>query len=149
MSFLEKEDEKQGSGFWDWAVGIGLVLLVGGFTVYYQYQKRSSISQSKKADSLFVAGNYREAGKVYEELKNAQYLTTRDDSIIYARLDTIETAGETESTRLAEARSRLQAGDTAGARAALSGIRFRDLLPPEDRAWLDSAAPKPANASAP
>ena len=40
------------------AVGLGLVLLIGGFTIYYQYQKRSSISLSKRADSLFVAGKY-------------------------------------------------------------------------------------------
>lgn len=142
MSFLDKEDEKQSSSFWDWAVGLGLVLLIGGFTVYYQYQKRSSISQSKRADSLFVAGKYREAAAVYEELKNAQYLTTHDDSVIYARLDTIETGGEQDSQRVAEARSRLATGDTAGARALLDSLRFRDLLGEADKAWLESVASK-------
>jgi len=140
VSFLEKEDEKQSSSFWDWVVGLGLVLLIGGFTVYYQYQKRSSISQSKRADSLFVAGKYREAAAVYEELKHAQYLTTRDDSIIYARLDSIETGGEQDSLRVAEARSRFEAGDTAGARALLQSLRYRELLNEEDKAWLETAA---------
>lgn len=143
MSFLEKEDEKQSSSFWDWVVGLGLVLVIGGFTVYYQYQKRSSISQSKRADSLYVAGKYREAAAVYEELKNAQYLTTRDDSVIYARLDTIESGGEQDSQRVAEARAKLAAGDTAGARALLQELRFQELLNEDDKAWLETAAAAP------
>lgn len=149
MSFLEKEGEDKGSGVWDWVVGIGLVLLIGGFTVYYQYQKRSSVSHSKQADSLFVAGDYAAAEKAYEELKNAQYLTAKDDSIIFARLDTIETAKEEGAAQVAEARARLQAGDTAAARSALAGIRIRALLAPEDKAFADSAAPQTASAPTP
>lgn len=149
MSFLEKEGEDKGSGIWDWVVGIGLVLLIGGFTVYYQFQKRSSASHSKQADSLFVAGDFAAAEKAYEELKNAQYLTAKDDSIIFARLDTIETAKEDAAAKVAEARARLHAGDTAAARSLLAGLRFRALLAPEDRSFADSAAPQAAGASAP
>lgn len=138
MSFLEKEDEKESSSFWDWVVGIGLVVLVGGFTFYYQYQKRSSITRFKQADSLYTAGKFREAAHEYEELKNAQYLTTQDDSTIFARLDTIETAGEEEAALVKECKAKLESGDTASARALLSGVRFRELLPPEDQAWVDS-----------
>ena len=140
MSFLEKEDEKQGS-FWDWVIGIALVLAIGGFTVYYQYQKRSSTTRASQADSLYAAGKFREAAKVYEELKNAQYLTPKHDSIIYARLDTIETAREEDAARVMDGRSRLLAGDTSGAAAAISAIRAPDLLSPEDRAWVDSVVP--------
>ncbi|HLP40679.1 MAG TPA: hypothetical protein VK465_04160 [Fibrobacteria bacterium] len=143
MGLLAKEEEKQ-SSFWDWVVGIGLVVLIGGFTVYYQYQKRSSISRGKQADSLFVAGKYSEAAKVYEELKNAQYLTTKDDSIIYARLDTIETRGDEEAARVVEARAKLSQGDTAGADAILSSLRYRELLPPEDKTWVDSVTGRPS-----
>lgn len=143
MSFLEKDDEKQSSSFWDWVVGLGLVLLIGGFTFYYQFQKRSSISQSKRADSLYVAGKFREAAAVYEELKNAQILTPQDDSVIYARLDTIESGGEQDAQKVAEARTKLQAGDTAAARSALGALRFRDLLNEEDKAWAESLAAKP------
>ncbi len=32
MSFLEKEDEGKPSSVWDWVVGIGLVVVIGGFT---------------------------------------------------------------------------------------------------------------------
>lgn len=151
MSFLEKEKEAddKGSGFWDWAIGIGLVLLIGGFTVYYQYQKRSSMGKSHQADSLFVAGKLREAGAVYEELKHAQYLTPKDDSIIYARLDTIETAREEAVAKVADARAKLEAGDTASARAALGGIRSKELLGPEDQAFLESTASHSASAATP
>lgn len=151
MSYLEKEgeDKDKGSGVWDWVVGIGLVLLIGGFTVYYQYQKRSSASHSKRADSLFVAGDLAAAEKAYEELKNAQYLTAKDDSIIFARLDTIETAKEEGAAQVAEARARLQAGDTAAARSLAGRIRFRALLAPDDQAFADSAAPQTAKAPAP
>jgi hypothetical protein len=149
MSFLEKEGEEKGSGFWDWVVGIGLVLLIGGFTVYYQYQKRSSASHGKLADSLYVAGDFAAAEKAYEELKHAQYLTAKDDSIIFARLDTIETAKEDGAARVAEARAKLQAGDTAAARSLLAAIRFRPLLAPEDKAFADSVASPTARAEAP
>jgi hypothetical protein len=148
MSFLEKEDEKQ-SSFWDWVIGIALVLAIGGFTVYYQYQKRSSTARSAQADSLFTAGKFREAAKVYEELKNAQYLTPKHDSIIYARLDTIETAREEDAARVMESKSRLLAGDTAGAEALISALRAPDLLSTEDRAWVDSALPSSVPAQSP
>lgn len=149
MSYLEKEGEDKGSGVWDWVVGIGLILLIGGFTVYYQYQKRSSTGHSKQADSLFVAGDFAAAEKAYEELKDAQYLTAKDDSTIFARLDTIQTARDEGAAQVAEARARLLAGDTAAARSLLAGIRFRVLLAPEDRAFADSAAPQTARAAAP
>ena len=143
MSFLEKEDSKQ-SAFWDWVVGIGLVVLIGGFTFYYQYQKRSSIAHFRQADSLFVAGNLRDAENAYEELKNAQYLTTQHDSTIYARLDTIETAKESVTAQVNRSKSRLAAGDTAGVRQDLAKIRYPELLPAEDKAWLDSLRPDSA-----
>src|SRR5690606_13208431 len=69
MSFLEKEEPDAKSSLWDWVIGIGLIALVGGFTVFYQYQKRSSTTRFGEADSLFQAGNLKEAGKLYEELK--------------------------------------------------------------------------------
>lgn len=139
MGLLEKEGEEKGSSFWDWIIGIGLVLVIGGFTVYYQYQKRSSISHGKQADSLYTAGKFAEAEKVYEELKHAQYLTPQDDSTIYARLDTIETAKEVEAAKVAEAKAKLQAGDTSGATGIVGGLRHRDLLNSEDEAWISSA----------
>jgi predicted negative regulator of RcsB-dependent stress response len=148
MALPEKEDDKQGSSFWDWIIGIGLVVLIGGFTVYYQYQKRSSISRGKQADSLYVAGNYVEAERMYEELKSAQYLTPHDDSIIYARLDTIETAKEGDAARVAEARAKLQAGDTVGAASQVSAIRFKELLSAEDKAFVEASVSKASPAQA-
>src|SRR5687767_3712128 len=98
MSFLEKEESEKSSSFWDWTIGIGLIVLIGGLTFFYQYQKRSSTTRFHQADDLYKAGKLREAGKVYEDLKTAQYLTTQDDSIIYARLDSIEVAQEQQNT---------------------------------------------------
>jgi hypothetical protein len=137
MSFLSKEDEKP-SAFWDWVVGIGLVVLIGGFTVYYQWQKRVSLREFHAADDLFKAGKFREAESAYEILKNASYLTAENDSIIYARLDSVRTLEETEREALARLRTRIAAGDTAGARLELEAANFHGLLGAQERAWVDS-----------
>jgi hypothetical protein len=142
MSFLEKEDAKP-STFWDWVVGIGLIVLIGGFTVYYQMQKRMSLKRFHEADSLFQQGKFREASSAYEELKDAQYLTSTNDSIIYARLDSVEELEEREQETVARLRSRFAAGDTAGARAEMQSTKFHGLLGDEDQAWLDSVKTTP------
>ena len=139
MSFLEKEAGEKQSSFWDWVVGIGVVVLIAGFTVFYQYQKRASTSRFQEADGLYSAGKYKEAGQLYEALKSAQYLTTKDDSTIYARLDTIETFQEQQNAAVVEAKKRAAAGDTAGLPAQLAKFPHRELLSPEDNAWVDSA----------
>ena len=136
MSFLEKEDEKP-SALWDWIIGIGLLLLVAGFTVFYQYQKRYSRERFYEADRLFQAGQYGASASLYRDLKNAQYLTTTHDSLIYARLDSVESMEEREVEVLGRLRAKLAVGDTAGARAELSAP-FRGLLPAQDQAFLDS-----------
>ncbi|MDQ3000564.1 MAG: hypothetical protein M3Y08_04810, partial [Fibrobacterota bacterium] len=138
MSFLEKEDGEKSSSFWDWVVGIGLVVLIGGFTVFYQYQKRSSSSRFQEADTFYKARKFKEAGNLYEELKSAQYLTTQDDSTIYARLDSIETAQEQQNAVVIEAKKKAAAGDTAGITGELEKLSQKDLLSPEDQAWVDS-----------
>ena len=136
MSFLEKEDAKP-STFWDWFVGVGLVVLIGGFTFYYQMEKRLSLKRFHEADALFEQGKYREAQAAYEELKDAQYLTSSNDSIIYARLDSVEEIEEREQELVARLRSKLSAGDTAGARAEYQSAKFHGLLGDEDQQWLD------------
>jgi hypothetical protein len=153
MSFLEKEDGEKASSFWDWVVGIGLVVLIGGFTVFYQFQKRSSTSRFRDADSLYQAGNLKDAGKLYEELKSAQYLTTQDDSTIYARLDTIETIQEMQNALVAGARKKAAAGEAGALAPILLRLPHREMLASEDLAWVDSvlaggSAPG-ANAAAP
>ena len=141
MSFLEKEDKKP-STFWDWTVGIGLVILVGGFTLFYQVQKRSSMKRFDEADSLFQAGKFRDAIKFYDELKSAQYLTTAHDSIIYARLDSVESMEEREKESVSRLRSKMTVGDTAGVRAELSSQTYHGLLSEADQAYLDSVKSK-------
>lgn len=138
MSFLEKEEAEKSSSFWDWVVGIGLVIAIGGFTAFYQYQKRSSTKRFHEADALYQAGKLKEAGQVYQELKSAQYLTTRDDSTIYARMDTIETIQESQAAVLAALRQKIAAGDTAGAAVELEKLPHKELLGAEDQAWIDS-----------
>lgn len=142
MSFLEKEEGKKPSTFWDWTVGIGLIVVVGGFTFFYQFQKRSSMHHFQQADSLFQAGKFRDASKLYDDLKNAQYLTTAHDSLIYARLDSVESMEEREKEAVTRLRSKLAAGDTAGAHAELSAYVFNGLLSPEDQFYLDSLKSK-------
>lgn len=137
MSFLEKEDEKK-SPFWDWVIGIGLLVLVGGFTLYYQTQKRSTQRRFAAADTLFQSGDFIAAAHAYEDLKDASYLTTANDSTIYARLDLIETIEESEREAVARLRNRLAAGDVARARQELDTLVFRGLLRAEDQLWVDS-----------
>ena len=149
MSFLEKEESEKSSSFWDWTIGIGLIVLIGGVTFFYQYQKRSSTTRFHQADDLYKAGKLREAGKLYEELKTAQYLTTQDDSIIYARLDSLEVAQEQQNTLVSEARKKLAQNDTLGAAAELDKLDHKELLAPEDQAWVDSTRGKSAMASKP
>lgn len=139
MSFLEKEGDEKSSSFWDWVIGIGLVLAIGGFTLYYQMQKRASAAKFQEADSVFKAGKVKEAGQLYETLKSAQYLTNQDDSIIYARLDSIETLQEQQNTAVTEAKKRAAAGDTVGLASQLGKLPHPSLLSPEDKAWVDSA----------
>lgn len=149
MSFLEKEEGEKSSTFWDWAVGIGLIVLIGGFTVYYQYQKKVSTSRFQEADAVFKTGKMKDAGQLYEALKSAQYLSNKDDSIIYARLDAIETAQEQQNAAVTEAKKRAAAHDTVGLSSQLSQLPHRDLLSPEDQAWVDSALGHGAVASKP
>ena len=137
MSFLEKEDEKK-SAFWDWFFGIGLLVLVGGFTIYYQMQKRATQQRFRAADALFEAGRFAEAATAYEDLKEASYLTAANDSVIYARLDSVEALKEQEVETVARLRTRFAAGDTASARAELDTARFHGLLDTRDQRWLDS-----------
>jgi predicted negative regulator of RcsB-dependent stress response len=138
MSFLEKEEAEKSSSFWDWVVGIGLVIAIAGFTAFYQYQKRSSTTRFHAADSLYQAGKLKEAGKVYQELKSAQYLTTHDDSTIYARMDSIEMIQEAQVAVLAGLRKKIAANDTAGAAVELGKLSHQELLDAQDRAWIDS-----------
>lgn len=137
MSFLEKEDEKK-SAFWDWFIGIGLLVLVGGFTLYYQMQKRATQQRFTAADALFQVGDFTGAALAYEQLKDASYLTAANDSIIYDRLDSIETFEETEREAVARLRTKVAAGDTAGARGEFDTLVFRGLLNEQDQFWLDS-----------
>ena len=141
MSFLEKEDAKP-SRFWDWVVGIGLVVLIGGFTFYYQMEKRMSLKRFNEADALFAQGKFSEARAAYEELKNAQYLTSKNDSLIYARLDSVDEIEERERETVARLRTKLAAGDTAGVRAELSSTKFYGLMEDGDQRWLDSVKAK-------
>lgn len=149
MSFLEKEEGDKPSSFWDWAVGIGLVVAIGGFTVFYQYQKRISASRFKEADAVFQAGKFKEAGQLYEALKSAQYLSNKDDSLIYARLDSIETVQEQQNAAVVEAKKRVAAQDTVGLATQLAQMPHRELLSPEDLAWVDSAMGRGAMAAKP
>ena len=143
MSFLEKEEETKSSTFWDWVVGIGLVLVIGGFTVFYQYQKRSSLTRFQQADALFLAHNLKEAGKMYDELKSAQYLTPKDDSTIYARMDTVETTIESQNLLIKNAKTKLASDTTLNSNSkmvveSLKAIRYPDLLSEADKLWFDS-----------
>jgi uncharacterized protein YpmB len=149
MSFLEKEGDEKSSSFWDWVIGIGLVVALGAFTLYYQMQKRASAARFQEADTVYKAGKLKEAGQLYEALKSAGYLTNQDDSIIYARLDTVETVQEQQNAAVVEAKKRAADGDTVGLAAQLAKLPYPGLLSQEDQAWVDSATGHPPVAAKP
>ncbi len=138
MGFLDAEDEKK-SAFWDWFFGIGLLVLVGGFTLYYQVQKRATQKRFTAADTLFQTGDFAGAAQAYEELKDASYLTAGDDSTIYARLDSVESLEESGREAVARLRMKVAAGDTTGLRTELDTLNFHGLLETPDQFWVDSA----------
>lgn len=140
MALLENETEKP-SSFWDWVIGIGLLLIVGGFTLFYQLEKKSSRARFAEADRLFAAGRLPEAAHLYEDLKSAQYLTPANDSVLYARLDSIESLREVQTEAMRQARLSLGSGDTAAARASFGRIAEPRLLSPEDSAFWAGTAP--------
>jgi hypothetical protein len=137
MAFLEKE-EAPPSAFWDWVIGIGLVVLIGGFTLFYQYQKRSSGQGFNQADSLFHAGQFKRAATAYEELKNAQYLSTHHDSLIYSRLDSIEALKEQEEEGAHRIKALLSAGDTSAAKQTFGTLSLHGLADSTVTLYLDS-----------
>ncbi len=138
MSFLEKEEARSSSGIWDWVIGIGLIVLIVGFTAYYQYEKKASTNGFDVADSLFVAGDYRMAAEKYEELKEAQYLTPEADSLIYARLDSIRDIQEQDIQVIRDAQERMAQGDSLTAKNLLAAHRFRHVIGKGEQEQLDS-----------
>ncbi len=137
MSFLEKESEPS-SALWDWVIGIGLVLLIGAGTWYYQHLKKSSNSRFAEAESLFHAGDFQLAADMYEELKQAQYATPAQDSLLYERLDSIAVLRDQDAAELSRVQSLLAEGDTVTARKIRDKIAGRGLLPEPDIQHLRS-----------
>ncbi len=131
MSFLDKDGEESQSSFWDWVVGIGLIVIIGGFTAYYQFQKKSSLHSFSTADSLFTKGEFLPAKQHYEKLKTAQYLTSKNDSLIYARLDSIENMQERSKDAAEKAKVALNKGDTVTAQFEAQKI-VKGVLAPEE-----------------
>jgi len=89
MSFI-KDKDKENSSLWDWI--ILAVILVGGigFWQYISFQSNRTTNDLRKADSLFNAGKYQEARKAYDNLGDHDYLSDQHDSIIYERLEDLD-----------------------------------------------------------
>ncbi len=129
MSFLEKEEGKESSSKWDWVIMAVVVLVLGLGTFVYQYQKGQSTHSFESADSLYQDKNYVSAESAYEALKAASYITPQDDSVIYSRLDTIQTLRERDADLHKRLQAALKISDTTGARDLAAQYNSKGLLP--------------------
>ena len=89
MSFIKKKDDK-GSSIWDWIFLGGLV--IGGLSLwrYLTTQKGKTNTGFDRADSLYKAGDFKGAREIYEELRDADYLSPAHDSILYERVEILD-----------------------------------------------------------
>ncbi len=138
MSIPDKNEEKQSSALWDWVIGIGLVLLIGAGIWFYQSQKKESHTRFSEADVLFQSGEFRQAAAIYEELKQAQYATPSQDSLLYERLDSIAVIREQDEADFNRVTTLLEKGDTLSARIIRDRTAFRGMLDEEEKRLLES-----------
>ena len=103
---------------------------------YYQNQKKSVKRDFFVADSVFQSEDYLEARQHYEELKNAQYLTPENDSLLYVRLDTIEAIEDAQLQIVRRAREAATKPDSAIVLKLISRIEHPELLPEDDLQWI-------------
>jgi len=135
----EPEEKKEPfvSG-WDVVVLLVLALVGSGFWFWYNSAKDSSTSTIVKADSLYRAGNYPEAQKSYRAVReNASVISKRDDSLMYRRMDSLETFEEQDLQLANGARAAIASEDTALIRTAAEAVKSRNygFVP---RSLLDS-----------
>lgn len=123
---------------WDVVILLALALAGTGFWYWYSGMRDTSKSHFHVADSLYVAGSYKESLDAYRALRaNESVISKEDDSLMYLRMDTLE-AFEEKDLRLANGvRAALASEDTALIRAAADTVRLRNhgFVP---RSLLDS-----------
>ena len=125
---------------WDLVTVAVLLLVGGGFWFWYSSAKTESSSHFLHADSLYRAGDYPAALEAYEALRASEAVVAgKDDSLMYRRMDSLESFQEAD-LRLGEAaRAALVSEDTALIRAAREGLaqRSHGFVP---QSLLDSLA---------
>lgn len=125
---------------WDVVTLVALLLVGGGFWFWYSSAKSESTTHFRHADSLYVSGDYPAALEAYEALRASEAVVAgKDDSLMYRRMDSLESFRESD-LRLAEAaRAALVSEDTSLIRAAREGLaqRGHGFVP---KSLLDSLA---------
>lgn len=111
MSFIQ-DDEKKSSNLWDIIIFVVLVLGGLGFWYYYRSQRTVSNHGFEHADSLYQAKKYPEAIIAYEALKGADYIESKQDSIIFVRLDELYTWQENHQAKPVDTSTQVDKPDT-------------------------------------
>lgn len=109
----------------DLVVLLALALAGAGFWWWYSGAKHDSTRHFAHADSLYQAGRLSEALAEYRTLREKEEVIGKgDDSIMYRRMDSLETIAEKTGELVRGARAALLSGDTALVR------RAREVLEP-------------------
>ena len=105
----------------------GAILLVGGgFWFWYNSARTESSSHFLHADSLYRAGDYPAALEAYQALRASEAVVAgKDDSLMYKRMDSLESFQESDLRLSEAARAALISEDTSLVRAAREGLAVR------------------------
>jgi hypothetical protein len=98
-----------------------LVLLALGLGGWFWYSSAGKTSHAHfaHADSLYQQGQWKAALLEYQKLRETEgFISKSDDSLLYRRMDSLETIQETSDRWAQAARLALQSGDTALIRKA-------------------------------
>lgn len=137
----EPEPKKEPfASVWDLVTVAALLLVGGGFWFWYSSAKTESATHFLHADSLYRAGDFPAALEAYEALRASEAVVAgKDDSLMYRRMDSLESFQEADLRLSEAARGALVSEDTSLIRAAREGLAVRShgFVP---KSLLDSLA---------
>lgn len=123
---------------WDVLTVVILILVGGGFWLWYSSAKNDSSDHFHVADSLYASGNLPEALKAYRSLRSSEAIIAKqDDSLMYLRMDSLEAFEERDLQLANGARAALTSEDSTLIRAATDAVKSQNhgFVP---RSLLDS-----------
>lgn len=123
----EAEPKKEPfASVWDLVTIVALVVVGGGFWFWYNSAKAESTTHFMHADSLYRAGDFPAALEAYESMRASEAVVAgKDDSLMYRRMDSLESFKDADLRLSEAARAALVSEDTSLIRAAREGLAMR------------------------